>query len=149
MGDLIRIVSLALALAAAPIAAPLANDEGTPESRTLAARAVISAHLEALGQDDAITAYEHLAPNVREVFPTAAVFLKVVQHHYTPLYHVRYVEFRDGFETGNNIVVPVYVINEDDLTAIAIYGLQQQADGAWRITTCNLAGAPPLGEAPL
>lgn len=147
MGDPIRIVLLTLALAAWPITAQSADDD-TFDARTEAARAVVSAHLEAIGKDDAVAAFGYLAPNVKSHFPTPDIFLEYVREVFAPVYHVRYVEFRDSFETGNNIVVPVYVINDDNLTALAIYGLIRQPGGTWLISTCNLSSAPPLAEPP-
>ncbi len=121
-----------------------ADESDTPDARRAAAHALLAEHLHALARDDAATAYAHLAPNLQAIFPTPGEFLDIVRSRFAPVYQPKRFEFREGFETGDHMVVPVYLVGRHDGTALAIYGLQRQENGDWRITACNLAGAPPL-----
>ncbi len=130
---------LALLLAVSCLSGPAAADDGTRE----AARATITKQAEALGRDDAATAYAQAAPAIREIFPNADLFLGMVRDQYRPVYRHRSFVFGDGRDVdGTTVIQSVAIQDEDGVDWTAEYSLERGPDGAWRITGCRLIKAP-------
>ena len=113
------------------------------ESERAAARAVIAKQEQALGRDDAQTAYEQAAPGIRDLFPNADLFIGMVRNQYRPVYRHRsfvFGEARDTDEAG--VVQSVAIQDEYGIDWTAEYSLARDADGQWRITGCRLVKAP-------
>lgn len=108
-----------------------------------AARAVIAAQEQALGRDDAQTAYDQAGPAIRELFPNADLFLGMVRSQYRPVYRHRSFVFGEGRDAGAaGLVQPVAIQDEYGVDWTAEYSLAREADGRWRITGCRLIKAP-------
>jgi hypothetical protein len=58
-----------------------------------AAQSVIRSQVEALGRDDAATAYSYAAPAIQEIFPQADFFMAMVRGSYAPVYRHKSFEF--------------------------------------------------------
>ena len=58
-----------------------------------AAQNVIRAQEQAFSRDDAAAAYSHAAPEIRQIFPQADIFLQMVQQAYPPVYRHKSFEF--------------------------------------------------------
>lgn len=126
---------LSLALAPGPAAAG--------EAEQAAARAVIALQVEALGRDDAPTAYAQAAPAIRAIFPNADLFLGMVRSQYQPVYRHRTFVFGQARDLGETSVSQSVAIQDEAGTDwTAEYTLDRQVDGAWRITGCRLTKAP-------
>ncbi|MGU3657934.1 MULTISPECIES: DUF4864 domain-containing protein [unclassified Methylobacterium] len=113
------------------------------EAARAAARAVIAKQEQALGRDDAQTAYEQAAPGIRDLFPNADLFIGMVRNQYRPVYRHRsfvFGEARDTDEAG--VVQSVAIQDEYGIDWTAEYSLARDADGQWRITGCRLVKAP-------
>ncbi len=65
--------------------------------------------------------------------------MRMVQQGYRPLLDARYVEFLDGAVIAGDIVQPLRLVLPDGTVMVAIYGVQRQTDGGWRITACVIA----------
>nr|WP_238201012.1 DUF4864 domain-containing protein [Methylobacterium aerolatum] len=124
-------------------AAPFPAVAGEPEQA--AARAVIVLQTEALGRDDAPTAYAQAAPAIREIFPNADLFLGMVRSQYQPVYRHRSFVFGQARDLGETTVSQSVAIQDEGGTDwTAEYTLERQADGTWRITGCRLTKAPGI-----
>src|ERR1700761_3497189 len=99
----------ALLLLALGLAGPAAADEAD----RAAARAVIAKQEQALGRDDAQTAYEQAAPAIRELFPNADLFIGMVRNQYRPVYRHRSFVFGEGQDTGADSVVQSVAIQDE------------------------------------
>ena len=121
------------------LAGPALADDGA----RAAARAVITKQVEALGRDDASTAYAQAAPAIQELFPNADLFIGMVRNQYRPVYRHRSFVFGEGRDTGEaGVMQSVAIQDEYGVDWTAEYSLARDADGSWRITGCRLIKAP-------
>jgi hypothetical protein len=106
-----------------------------------AAQNVIRSQEQALGHDDAATAYSHAAPAIRQLFPQADLFMAMVQKAYTPVYRHKSFEFGEAQAEGSSVAQRVHIIDADGNAWEALYTLEQQPDGSFKITGCSLLKA--------
>jgi Domain of unknown function (DUF4864) len=106
-----------------------------------AAQAVISSQVEALGRDDAATAYSYAAPAIHEMFPQADIFLSMVQHSYAPVYRHKSFEFGEARVSDGTIAQRVHIIDADGVPWEALYTLELEPDGSLKIIGCVLLKA--------
>jgi hypothetical protein len=105
------------------------------------AQGVIRAQEQAFGRDDAAAAYSYAAPAIRRIFPEAGIFMSMVQNSYTPVYRHRSFEFGETRVEGGWIGQRVHIVDADGEAWEALYTLEQQADGSYKITGCTLLKA--------
>ncbi|WP_407187582.1 DUF4864 domain-containing protein [Bradyrhizobium centrosematis] len=115
-------------------AAALADD-------VAAAQGVIRAQEQAFARGDAAAAYSHAAPAIKEIFPAPDVFMSMVQNGYAPVYRHKSFEFGDSKIEGSWIAQRVHIVDADGDAWVALYTLEQQADGSYKITGCSLLKA--------
>jgi type II secretory pathway pseudopilin PulG len=106
-----------------------------------AAQSVIRAQEQAFGRDDAAAAYAHAAPEIRQLFPQADIFMQMVQQGYAPVYRHKSFEFGEAQSAGGRIAQRVHIIDADGEAWEAMYTLEQQPDGSLKITGCSLLKA--------
>ena len=135
---LVMAMLVALGLAVAAVAQDLAQGDGA------AIRGVIAAQMEAFARDDGESAFGFASPGIRERFGTAEVFMGMVRSGYQPVYRPQEVRFEPLRVEGGEVVQPVVVVGPDGKAVLALYGMERQADGSWRISGCVLV---PLPEA--
>ena len=109
-----------------------------------AAQSVISAQEQAFGRADAATAYSFASPAIHRLFPNADIFLYMVQNSYAPVYRHKSFEFGEARTEGSRVAQRVHIVDADGEAWEAMYTLEQQADGSYKITGCTLLRA---GEA--
>lgn len=107
-----------------------------------AAQNVIRAQEQAFSRDDAASAYSYAAPVIRQLFPEASIFMFMVQHSYAPVYRHRSFEFGEAKAAQDAIAQLVHIVDEDGEAWEALYTLERQADGAFKITACMLLKSP-------
>jgi hypothetical protein len=143
----------ALALLAL-LAPPAAIDHAAAQSKDAAAaaahaalapaewdaiRKTISEQLAALRAGDAARAYTFAAPGIRERFQDAPTFMSMVQDSYAPLLDARYTEFLEGAVIDGRTIQPLRLVLADDSVLVALYEMQRDETGRWRIAGCALA----------
>ena len=106
-----------------------------------AAQDVIRSQEQAFVRDDATAAYSYAAPAIRELFPEAGTFMFMVQHSYAPVYRHKSFEFGEGRAEGGQIAQRVHIIDADGRPWEALYTLEQQPDGSFKIIGCMLLKA--------
>jgi hypothetical protein len=106
-----------------------------------AAQGVIRAQEQAFGRDDATSAYSYAAPAIKEIFPAPDIFMSMVEKAYAPVYRHKSFEFGDSRTEGNWIAQRVHIIDANGETWVALYTLEQQGDGSYKITGCTLLKA--------
>jgi len=131
---------LAVALFAAAGVA-VARAEITDADRQ-AFRAIIAGQIEAFRRDDGAGAYGYASPTIQGLYPGPERFMAMVRLGYPPVYRPRSVTFGDVVDTPNGPEQRVFVTGPDGRRWIALYKLQRQPDGSWRINGCVLTEDP-------
>jgi hypothetical protein len=122
-----------LSIACSPISAR-ADDVAT-------AQGVIRAQEQAFAHDDAATAYSQAAPAIKQIFPAPDIFMSMVQKGYAPVYRHKSFEFGESKIEGSSVAQRVHIIDANGEAWEALYTLEQQADGSYKITGCSLLKA--------
>lgn len=105
----------------------------------------IETQLNAFAADDVATAYDQAAPLVKMVFPSTEQFLAMVKKGYTPVYRNTQRNFGQIFEDqAGRPTMRVVLTAEDGKRYEAIYSMQKQEDGSWKIAGCALIVIPGL-----
>ncbi len=137
---MIRIARTALflaALSAAALSPPaLAQELGAGDREAI--RAVIERQIAAFRRDDAAAAFSFASPAIRERFQTPARFMEMVREGYRPVYRPRSVEFQEIHLLQGEPVQQVLVLDPEGAPVIALYFMERQPDGSWRINGCQL-----------
>lgn len=108
-----------------------------------AARATVERQIEAFRRDDAATAYAQAAPQIQSLFPSPETFLAMVRQGYGAVYRARRFSVDRIEDAGDDgLALGVTIQDEAGADWAALYSLQKQPDGAWRITGCRLVKAP-------
>jgi len=107
-----------------------------------AVREVIEAQLDAFRRDDAARAFSYAAPAIRETFGSAENFMAMVRAEYAVVYRPHSVSFDAPEMAGGELVQPVRMVDAEGRAWIALYPMERQSDGAWRINGCQLARLP-------
>ena len=142
-------LALALLAAVAAVAPPLAGQAAAQDVRRPAAAdqqailGTIRAQLEAFQADDGARAFSYATPQLRDLFGTPENFMAMVRGGYQPVYRPRSVEFLDARVVGGRTGQAVRFIGPDGIPVIAIYTMERQPDGSWRIAAVQLI---PTGE---
>jgi hypothetical protein len=103
----------------------------------------IQAQLDAFQRDDWSRAFSYATPRLRELFATPENFMAMVRNGYQPVYRPQSVEFLDSRIIDGRIGQAVRFVGPDGRAVIAIYTMEQQPDGSWRIAAVRLV---PLNE---
>jgi Domain of unknown function (DUF4864) len=109
-----------------------------------AAQGVIRSQEQAFSRDDAAAAYSYAAPGIHEIFPQADLFMFMVQNSYAPVYRHRSFEFGEARVEGGWVAQRVHIVDTNGEAWEALYTLEAQPDGTFKITGCSLlkAGQP-------
>jgi ketosteroid isomerase-like protein len=106
-----------------------------------AAQNVIRSQEQAFARGDAEAAYAHAAPAIQQIFPQADIFMQMVQQGYAPVYRHQSFEFGEAKVEGSYVAQRVHIVDDKGEAWEALYTLEQQADGSWKITGCSLLKA--------
>jgi ketosteroid isomerase-like protein len=128
-----------LAVLAMPAAAAV-----SPADRA-AIETVISGQIAAFGRDDAAAAYRFAAPNIHALFPTPEIFMRMVQSGYAPVYRPQAVRFAEVVVEAGEVVQRVLLRGPDGRAHLALYTMERQADGTWKIAAVVLVTLPETG----
>jgi hypothetical protein len=101
-------------------------------------QALIEQQMDAFAHDDAEGAYALAAPEIKALFPDSGAFMSMVRESYAPVYRHRAVEFGVFKQGGDTIHQAVTLIDNDNQVWTAIYILEKQPEGNWRISGCAL-----------
>lgn len=135
---------LAALLAPLAVLAMPASAAVAPADRA-AIEGVISAQIEAFRRDDAAAAYGFAAPNIHALFPTPEIFMRMVRSGYAPVYRPQAVRFSETVVENGAVVQRVLLRGPDGRAHLALYTMERQADGAWKIASVVLVTLPATG----
>lgn len=108
-------------------------------------RSVIQQQLEAFQQDDAEGAFAFASPAIQAQFGTPETFMQMVKTGYVPVYRPRAVIFAALTTVEDMPAQTVMLMSENEELVQAVYLMQQQPNGNWRIHGCFLT--PVSGRA--
>ncbi len=103
---------------------------------------VIESQLQAFRQNDGSGAYRHAAPNIQGMFGTVDGFMDMVRRGYGFLIDPAAVEFLDIKPQGSDLLQAVRIIGRDGARKIAIYHMERQEDGSWKIAGVYITEDP-------
>ena len=131
--------SLHIVLSLLCLVAPVMSQaQELPTADRLGIQTVIEQQLKAFRQDDAAGAFAFASPSIQAKFGTPAVFLRMVQTAYQPVYRSRHVTFKALQLTDGVPTQAVFLVGPDGVPVMAFYLMQKQPDGAWKIDGCYL-----------
>lgn len=134
-----RLLAAACALLAAPALAQPGAEATLPAGDWAAIRRAVTGQREALVAGDGAAAHAYAAPGIVAQFPTPASFLAMIRRRYAALLEARSAELLDGAVIGGDVVQPLRLVMPDGTVLVALYTMQRQHDGAWRIAGCVIA----------
>jgi hypothetical protein len=111
-----------------------------------AIRSVITAQLDAFQADDGLQAFHYAAPAIRQQFKTVANFMAMVRSSYGVVYRPRGVIFSELTEMQGFPAQTVLLMAQDGQVVKAVYLMQCQASGDWRIAGCFLVPVEEIAE---
>jgi hypothetical protein len=112
----------------------LAQDAG--ERQTI--RGVIERQIEAFKRNDGREAFSYATPQLQAQFGSVDVFMSMVRSGYAPVYRPRQYRFEELRTIDGRIAQPVHVVGPDGQAKLALYFMERQPDGTWRISGCVL-----------
>ena len=113
--------------------------EEISRQEALAIRAVISEQLDAFRRDDGLRAFALATAGIRARFGSAEVFIQMVRSAYPAVYRPQTVQFEVPELVDGTVIQPVMLTDADGRAWIALYPMERQPDGVWRINGCQLA----------
>ncbi|MEP7274873.1 MAG: DUF4864 domain-containing protein [Betaproteobacteria bacterium] len=133
-------VALRLLLVLALVLAPCAHAEEAPSAPDWQAiKRVIGEQLMALRQDDGARAFAFAAPGLQAQFGNAETFMQMVHAGYQSLIDARYDEFLEGAVIEGRVIQPLRITSRDETVQVALYTMDRDETGRWRIAGCLLA----------
>ena len=109
------------------------------------AQSTIGEQLKAFQAGDGELAYSYAAPSIKRIFPTVDTFMNMVESAYQPVRQPRNFTFGKVQEMGpNSIVQQVMITGPDGKEYEALYTLERQPDGVYRITGVSLKASNAL-----
>lgn len=98
----------------------------------------IQSQLDAFQADDGARAFSFATPRLRRMFGSPENFMAMVRGGYMPVYRPQSVEFLDARVVSGRTGQAVRFVGPDGVAVIALYTMEQQADGSWRIAGVQL-----------
>lgn len=123
---------------AGPADSTVAPSDGT------AIRSVITAQLDAFRQNDADGAFRIASPQIEARYGDAATFLAAVRVGYPAVYRAHDVSFGPVGRRDGAVVQQVGLVGPDGTGEVALYTMEREPNGVWRIDGCSLVAG--VGE---
>jgi ketosteroid isomerase-like protein len=124
------------------VAILLGNAAGAQDAVTPAERArveeVITAQIHAFRHDDATTAFSFAAPSIKAMFGDAPHFMAMVQQAYPLVYNQQSFSFGTSTIDHGLLIQKVQFLGANGDEALALYTMEKEPDGKWRIAGCSL-----------
>jgi uncharacterized protein DUF4864 len=123
------------------IALPAQAQQVAPSDKAAIA-GVIQDQIAAFKVDDASRAFGYASPAIQAKFGTPEEFLNMVRTGYGQVYRAAQVSFRDLVIEQGVPVQPVEIRGMDGTGVLALYFMERQPDGSWRINGVLIAELP-------
>jgi hypothetical protein len=103
---------------------------------------VIVHQMDSFLSDDAPGAFAYAAPGIQEMFGDPDTFMTMVRTGYAPVYRPKATTFGALSDTEFGVAQIVTIVDADGNFWTAIYSMEKEGDGTWRISGCRLIKAP-------
>ena len=104
---------------------------------------IITAQITAFRADDGLAAYDFAAPVVRKIFATPEIFMAMVKQGYPQVYRPQSFSFTEALlDSNGRPAQKMTVVGPDGKSYIALYSMEKQPDGTWRIAGCTMLEIP-------
>ena len=135
----IALAALALTAWVLPtFAAPPGHTALQPAEWT-AIKEVIGGQLQAMKAGDGTKAMTFSVPGIRQQFGSPERFMRMVRDGYGALLTARDSTFLEGAVVDGLTLQPLQLVLPDNSVVVALYRMEKQKDGAWRIAACVIA----------
>lgn len=115
------------------------------DAEVSAAQQSIDSQIKAFLADDNALAYSFAAPNVQRIFPSVEIFMGMVSGGYKPVQKPQSYSFGKSQDMGSGkMAQQVLIVGPDGKDYEALYTLELQPDGVWRITGVSLRASNAL-----
>ena len=111
----------------------------------MAIRGVINRQIEAFRHDDAEAAFSFASPGIQDQFGTPGRFLDMVRRAYPAVHRPRAMEFTGLRLDDGAVVQEVELVGPDGALELALYTMERDSAGAWRIAGCTLVPSARVG----
>ena len=117
-------------------------DTISPSDKTEFQR-IITAQITAFQADDGPAAYDFTAPIIKNIFPSPETFMAMVKQGYPQVYRPSSFKFDEASaDSAGRPTQRVTIVGPDGKTYQALYTMEKQPDGAWRIAGCAILEIP-------
>jgi Domain of unknown function (DUF4864) len=106
---------------------------------------MIASQIEAFKRDDGATAFTFAAPIIKQQFQSDTAFLEMVKRGYQPVYRPRDYSFTELKETNLGLTQSVRITDSMGEVWNALYRVEKQEDGNWKISGVWLFKLPQVG----
>ena len=132
-------LSISLSTSFSTSAAPPSGESTLRAAEWKAIQQVINDQLKALKAGDGSKAMTYSVPGIRQQFGTPERFLRMVREGYSALLEARSSTFLQGAVIGGATIQPLQLVLQDNTVVVALYQMEKQKDGRWRIAGCVIA----------
>jgi hypothetical protein len=109
------------------------------------AQATIDAQIKAFSRGDNAEACGYAAPSIQQIFPTVDSFMSMVTGAYQPVYKPQSYDFGKAEEMGaTQVIQQLLIVGPDGKDYEALYRLERQPDGSYKITGVSLKASNTL-----
>ncbi len=110
------------------------------------ARSVVEMQLQAFAENDQETAFSFAAPVIKDSFGSADAFMEMVKRGYGPVYRNNSHRFEESFiDKLGRPSLRMRLGVPDGAQFEAIYTMEMQPDGSWKISGCILLPVMDFG----
>lgn len=104
----------------------------------IAIHEVVRSQLDALSNDDAVSAFELATPEKRMLIGSPDNFLRLIKEEYNPIYRHEGVIFSRPEVVDGDAIQLVRITDGSSRVWVAVFWMLQGDDGNWRIDGCQL-----------
>ncbi len=108
------------------------------EDRRATIESVIEGQIEAFSRNDGDAAFAFASPEIQRMFGHPDRFMETVRAGFAPVYRPRSYAFEPPIVADGLPAQPVRLIGPDGRGVIALYRMEEQPDGSWRIAGVTL-----------
>ena len=122
-------------------AAPVCHADSASEisaDDAIEIHATVQSQLDALANDDAVSAFQLTTAAKRMQIGTPDNFLRMIKEDYGPIYRHLVVIFFEPQVIDGDAVQVVRVTGSDSHVWVAVFWMQQEEDSSWKIDGCQL-----------
>lgn len=101
-------------------------------------QSIIRMQVDAFLADNSSTAFSFAAPSIKNMFGSDERFMSMVRQQYPQVFRPQSFEFGRLKSSPTGPVQEAYITGPAGKDWLAVYTLEQQADGSWKINGCYI-----------